>query len=83
MDNAVSGTNIENVVKYKNVNLLTIERRRNYYVAESNFYTTKFFTENLLAIEILMIKPAYLVLLMLDLSKTIMYEFWYDYIKPK
>ena len=28
-------------------------------------------------------KPVYLDLLILDLSKTVMYEFWYDYVKPK
>ena len=30
-----------------------------------------------------MIKPVYLGLSMLDLSKTVMYEFWYDYLKPR
>ena len=33
--------------------------------------------------QILMNKPVYLGLLILDLSKTVMYEFWYDYVKPK
>ena len=33
--------------------------------------------------QILMNKPVYLVLLILDLSKTVMYEFWYDFVKPK
>ena len=28
-------------------------------------------------------KPVYLGLLMLDSSKIVMYEFWYDYVKPK
>ena len=57
-------------------------------MSESNYYTTKFFTKNLLAIEmkktqITMNKRVYLGLSILDLSKTLMYEFWYDYIKPK
>ena len=54
--------------------LLETDRRKNYLVSELNYHTTKFFTENLLAIEmkktqILMNKPIYLVLSVLDLSK--------------
>ena len=30
-----------------------------------------------------MTKPQYLGMPILDISKTLMYEFWYDYIKPK
>ena len=48
----------------------------------------KFLTENLLAIEIrktqiLMNKPNYLGLSILDLSKTVIYEFQHDYVKSK
>ena len=48
----------------------------------------KVFTDNLLAIEmrktqILMNKPGYLGLLMLDLSKTVMYKLLHAYVKPK
>ena len=88
MNNAVFGKTMENVRKHRNIKLVTIERRINYLVAEPNYHTTKFFTENLLAIEmrktqILMNKPVYLVLSILDLSKTVTYEFWYEYVKPK
>ena len=53
-----------------------------------NYHTTKFFTKNLLAIEIrktqiLMNRPVYLGLSIIDMCKTVMYEFWYDYVKPK
>ena len=53
-----------------------------------NYHTTKFFTKNFLATEmrktqILMNKPVYLGLSILDICKTVMYEFWYDYVKPK
>ena len=33
--------------------------------------------------QILMNKRVYLGLAILDLSKTVMYQFWYDYLKPK
>ena len=33
--------------------------------------------------EVKMNKPIYLAQAIFDLSKTLMYEFWYDYIKPK
>ena len=51
-------------------------------------YITKFFSQNFLAIEmsktqLLISKPVYLGLPMLELSKTVMYEYWYDYVKPK
>ena len=57
-------------------------------MSEPNYHTTKFSIENLLAIEmqktqIFMNKSAYLGLSILDLSKTVMYKFWYDYVKPK
>ena len=42
---------MENVRRHRNNKLVTTERRRNYLVSEPNFHTTKFFTENLLAIE--------------------------------
>ena len=34
-------------------------------------------------IKVKMNKPVYLGMSVLDISKTLMYEFWYDYIKPK
>ena len=51
MSNAVFGKTMENVRKKINIKLVTKERRRNYLVSESNYHTTIFFTENLLAIE--------------------------------
>ena len=67
---------------------LTTERRKKCLVSEPNYHATKFFTEILLAIEmrktqILMNKLVYLGLSILDLSKTVIYEFWYHYVKPK
>ena len=79
---------MENVRKHRDIKLITTERRRNYLVSEPNYHTTKLFKEHLLAIEmkkteILMNKLVYLRLSVLELSKTLMYELWYDYVKPK
>ena len=67
--------------KDRNIKVVTTESRRSYLVSEPNYHTSKSFIENLLAIEmrktqILMSKLVYLGLSILDLSKTVMYEFW-------
>ena len=51
MNNAIFGKTMENVRKHRNIKLVTTERRTNYSVSEPSYHTTKFFTENLLAIE--------------------------------
>ena len=51
MNNAAFGKTMENAKKYRDIKLVTTERRRKYVVSEPNYHTTKFFTENLLAIE--------------------------------
>ena len=87
-NNTVFGKTTENVTKHRDTKLATIKRRRNYLVSEPNYHTTKIFTENLLAIEmrktqILINIRAYLGFSILELSKILMYEFWYGYVKPK
>ena len=64
--------------------LWKIEVRRNCFNSRPNYYTTESFSENLLAIEmkkwqIIKNKPVYLCLSILEMSKTVMY----DYVKPK
>ena len=51
MNNALFGKIMKNVKKNGNSKLVTTERRRNYLVSKPNYHTIKFFTENLLAIE--------------------------------
>ena len=68
MNNAVFGKTMENVSKHRDIKPVATKRRRNYFVSESNYDTTKLFTENLLPMEmkknkktqILMNKPVYL-----------------------
>ena len=90
MNNAVFGKTMENVRKHRNIKLVTTDKRRNQLVSEPNYHTTKWFSEieAILAIEVKktrvkMNKPVYLGLSILEISKTLMYELWYDYIKPK
>ena len=80
MNNAIFGKTIENVRKYREIKLETIDKRRNQLVSEPNYHTTKYFSEDLLPIEIKKIKIkmnklVYLGISILDISKTLMFEF--------
>ena len=88
MINTVFGKTMENTEKHRDIKLITIDKRRNQSVSEPNYHATKWFSENLLAIEmrkteVKMNKPVSLGLLILDISKIVIYEFWYDYMKAK
>ena len=79
---------MENVRKNWDFKLITTDKRRNQFASELNYHTIKYFSENLLAIEmkktkVKMNKAIYLGMSILYISKALMYEFWYDYIKPK
>ena len=87
MNNSVFGKTMENVRKHRDIELVTTEKRRIKLVSEPNYHTTKQFSENLLATKmkktkVKMNKPVYLGMSILYISKTLMYEFWYDYFKP-
>ena len=74
--------------KHKGIKLVTAEEKIIKLVSEPNYHTTKHFSKNLLAIEMEKTKakmnyPVYFGMSILDISKTLMYEFWYDYLKPK
>ena len=88
MKNSFFGKTIENVRKLRDIKLAATEKRRNYLVSERNDHTIKIFTENLSSVkmrktQILMNKPVHQGLPILDLSKIVMHEFWYGYVKPK
>ena len=72
MNNSVFGKTTENVRKHRNIKLVTIDKRRNQLVSEPYYHTTKWFSENLLAVEmkktkVKMNKPAYLGLSILEI----------------
>ena len=88
MNSAVFGKTMENVRRHRDIKLVTTNNRKNQLDSEPNYHTIKGFSDNLMAIEmkkirVKMNKPVYLGMSILDISKTRMYEFWYDYIKPK
>ena len=88
MNNTVYGKTMENLRKHRDIKLVTTDKRRNQLASEPIYPITKYFSENMMAIEmkktkVKMNKPIYLGMSILDISKTLMYEFWYDYIKPK
>ena len=88
MNNSAFRKTMENVRKHIDIKLVATIKKRNKLVSEPNYHTTKSFSGNLLAIEMKQIKvkmnkPVYLGLSILDISKTLMHEFWYAYIKPK
>ena len=88
MNNAVFGKTMENVRKHRDIKLVKTDCKRNKLVSEPNYHTMKLITENLSIIEmkkgkVKMNKPIYLGLSMLEISKIIIYEFWYDYMKRK
>ena len=88
MNDSVFGKTMENVRTHRNIRLVTAKEKRIKIVSEPNYHTTKYFSKNLLAIEmkkakVRMNKLRYLSMSILDISKTLIYEFWYDYIKPK
>ena len=86
MNNSVFGKTTENVRKHRDIKLVATEKRRLKLVSEPNYHTTKHFSENLIAIEkkksrVKMDKPVYLGMAILDISKTLIYELWYDFLK--
>ena len=88
MNNAVFGKTMENVRKHRDIKLVKTDHKRNKLVSEPNYHTMKLISENLSIIEmkkvkVKMKKPIYLGLSILEMSKIIMYEFWYDYVKKK
>ena len=79
---------MENVRKHRDIKLVTTDKIINQLASEPNYHTTKYFPENLMAIEmkktkVKMNKPIYFGTSILEISKALMNEFWYNYIKPK
>ena len=87
MNNSVFGKTMENIRNRVNVKLVNSEEKARKLIAKPNYRSCKIFSENLISVHmkktsLIMNKPVYLGACILDLSKTIMYDFHYKYIKP-
>ena len=88
MNNAVFGKTMKNIRKNRDIKLVTTDKKRSKLVSEPNYHTINYISEDLSTIEmnktkVKMNKPIYLELSILEISKILMYELWYDYMKPK
>ena len=88
MNNAVFGKTMENVGKYRDIKLVTKKKKRCKLASKPNYHTPKWFSKEFLAMEmkktkVKINKPIYLSFSILEVSKTLMYEFLYDQMKPK
>ena len=88
MNNSVFGKTMENIRKHRDIKLVTTDKKRSKLVSEPNCHTIYLISEDLSIIKmkktkVKMNKPIYLGLSIIEISKTLMYEFWYDYMKSK
>ncbi|XP_065662566.1 uncharacterized protein LOC136085205 [Hydra vulgaris] len=88
MNNSVFGKTMENIENRVDVRLVTNRDKAVKLASRPNYESRTIFDENLLAIhmkrtKLMYNKPIYLGMYILDLIKTLMYEFHYDYIKKK
>ena len=88
MNNSVFGKTMEYIREHKDIKLVNTRAKLNKYAREPNMKNIKHFSDNLLAVEmrrteITMNKTVYLGEAILGISKTLLCEYYYDYIKVK
>ena len=79
MNKAVFGMTLENVRKHRDIKLVATDKERNQLALEPNYHTTKYFSENLVVIElnktkIKINKLVYIGMSILEIGKTLMYK---------
>ena len=88
MNNSVFGKTIENIRKRQNIHLIDNRKKAVKLSSRPNFDRCTIFDRNLIAVhmkntEVYFNKPVYVGQAILDLSKTLMFDFHYKYIKDK
>ena len=88
MNNSVFGKTMENIRKRVDVRLVTSKEKLLKLASKPTYVSSKIFNENLVAVHkiketLILNRPAYVGMCILDLSKTLMYDFHYNYIKQK
>ena len=88
MKNLVFGKTMDNVRNHRYIRVVTSDKRRSILASEPNYHSSKYISKDLMImeirkVEVKMNKPICLGQAILDISKTLMYEFWDDYIKLK
>ena len=88
MNNSVFGKTMENLRKRQDIKLVTDEEKLLKWASKPSFISSKIFNEDLVAVHkmkptLTLNRPAYVGMCILDLSKTLMYDFHYNYIKNK
>ena len=88
MNNSVFGKTMENLRKRQDIKLVTDEENLLKWTSKPSFVSFKIFNEDLVAVHkmkptLTLNRPAYVGMCILDLSKTLMYDFHYNYIKSK
>ena len=88
MNNSVFRKTMENLRKQVDVRLVTNEKKLDKLTSKPTYVSSKIFNENLMAVHkvketLTLNRPAYVGMCILDLSKTLMYDFHYNYIKKK
>ena len=88
MNNSVFGKTMENIRKRVDVRLVTDENKLSKLTSKPTYVSSRIFNENLVAVHkiketLTLNRPAYVGMCILDLSKTLIYDFHYNYIKKK
>ena len=88
MNNSVFGKTMENIRKRVDVRLVTSKEKLSKLASKPTYVSSKIFNKNLVAVHkiketLTLNRPAYVGMCILDLSKTLMYDFHYNFIKSK